>query len=135
MMRNVFIFTVLVICSLSVLSCKDDNDEYPKKVYPTEVKEYVLEDALGDLCYDEELEKWIIVPDGDSFFVGDENGCYFIIPEMDEQYKELEGKVVFSGKVVLSYYVESGDVFGSTVFYYSIHLDSLSSSSVFANKM
>ena len=129
-MKNVFIFAVLVcmVSSLSFLSCKDD--EYPKKVYPTEIKEYTLKDALGELYYDGELKKWVIVPDRDSFFVGDEDGCYFIISEMDEQYKEYEGKVVFSGDIVLSYYIESGDMFGSTVFYYSIHLTSMSPSLV-----
>lgn len=136
-MKNVFIFAVLicVISSLSFLSCKDDEDEYPKKVYPTEIKEYTLKDALGRLCYDEELKKWTIIPNRDSFYVGDEDGCYFIISEMEEKYKEYEGKIVFSGNIILSYYIESGDIFGSTVYYYSIDLTSISPSSNQARSM
>ena len=131
-MKNVFIYSVLVciISTLFLWSCKDDDDEYPKKVYPTEVKKHTLENALGRLCYDEELKKWTIKPDRESFYFGDEDGCYFIISEMDEQYKQYEGGVVFSGDIVLSYYIKYGDIFGSTTFYYSIDLTSISSSLV-----
>lgn len=131
-MKNVFIYSVLVciISALSLWSCKDDDDEYPKKVYPTEVKKYTLENASGRLCYNEELKKWAIIPDRESFYVGDEDGCYFIISEMDEQYKQYEGGVVFSGDIVLSYYIKYGDIFDSTTFYYSIDLTSISPSSV-----
>lgn len=131
-MKNVFIFAILIciVSSLSFLSCKDEDDEYPKKVYPTEVKKYALEDALGRLCYDEELKKWTIIPDGESFYAGDENGCCFIVSEMEEEYKKYEGAVVFSGNIELLYYLEYGNIFGSTLFYYSIHLASISPSSV-----
>lgn len=130
-MKNVFIYSVLIciISTLSFWSCKDKEDEYPKKVYPTESKEYALKDALGRVRYDEELKEWVIIPDKSSFYVGDEDGCYFVISGVDEQYKEYEGDVIFSGDIALLYYIEYGDVFDSTVYYYSIHLTSISSSS------
>lgn len=129
-MKNVFIYSVLIciISTLSFWSCKDKEDEYPKKVYSTESKEYALKDALGRVRYDEELKEWVIIPDKSSFYVGDEDGCYFVISGVDEQYKEYEGDVIFSGDIALLYYIEYGDVFDSTVYYYSIHLTSISSS-------
>lgn len=128
-MKNVFIFSVLVcvISSLFFLGCKNDNNEFPKKVYPTEEQKYMLEDVKGELYYDEELKEWAINADLET--VGDENSYRIMIPNMDNKYKQYVGQVIFSGEMVLSYYIDYGDAFGSKMFYYSISLTSISSSS------
>lgn len=111
------LFATLMVGLLSIgcitfWSCQNEDEEfldYPEgAVLPKgdEAKPFKAIELKGTLSFDEELQKWVIEPNLDNIW------CLtgFIFPiyaitNMSDEYKLLEGKVVYSGIVKRRYYL------------------------------
>ena len=119
------LFCMLTVFSLSFESCSDKEDEAIDKPFKvTRLK--------GTLSFDEELQKYIIIPKNvaypfESTWNYGSNVIY--ISNMTDEYKSMEGDVVFSGIVKkVDRYAHSNVCI--TIGYYSIELTELYSNKI-----
>lgn len=127
------VFTSLLVCMLAVTAfalkgCKDESDsifDYPKdaiiakgnEAKPIEVKLW-----KGTLSFDDKSDRYVIISDGTAFSYEHCNTIY--ITNMTDEYKSLEGRVVFSGTMKKLYNLERPPLYFSEG-YYTIELSEL----------
>ena len=132
------VFTGLLVCVLAVTAfalkgCKDESDsifDYPKdaiiakgnEAKPIEVKLW-----KGTLSFDDKSDRYVIISDGTAFSYEHCNTIY--ITNMTDEYKSLEGRVVFSGTMKKLYNLERPPLYFSEG-YYTIELSELISEEV-----
>ena len=86
--------------------CKDEDKNYTV-IYPSkgEITNYIVSDVKGKLTFSDEDKKWVIHPDMEDspFPSGDEMGSALFVSNMKNEYKELEGDILFSGRATYLY--------------------------------
>lgn len=132
-LRNIIAFAslyILGICCFSLESCNDENEDifdYPEDaIIPQgdEAKPFEAKLRPGTLSFDEKLQKYVIIPDYVTYPYECCNTIY--ISNMTDEYKSLEGNVLFSGTIKKLYSIARPPLY-FTEGYYSIEVSELSS--------
>ena len=119
---------ILSICSLGLESCNDENDifDYPEDAMIAkghEANPFEVKLRPGTLSFDEKSQRYVIIPDWATYPYECCNTIY--ITNMTDEYKLLEGRVLFSGTMKKLYSIARPPLY-FTEGYYSIEVSELS---------
>lgn len=106
-MKQLLSFLLFFCLSFAFFGCNDDEESF-KLTYPEEKQDpFVRENVLGHLKYSNEHNKWVIqlLPEDNSGFPqGVESAPVFLVTNINESMKTLEGDILFDGTFLYLYY-------------------------------